>query len=175
MINQLDFRNCLTSSNKLKKYLNRAVPVILKYLISTYWRKFFTDLTLRISHVQTCLQWENKAILFERSAICCYITKKSFHCESSVKTVTLKVFQYEKLLYNLRKLLTLITSIFHFWKNFSFSQKLFLNKLKIFISDCSWSQTLTILNSFEFFKIIILVTNMFMFGTTLLISAQWWR
>ena len=54
MIDQLKFRKCLTSVNKLKKYLDHSDLLILNYLKLTFWKKLFMDITQHISPMQIC-------------------------------------------------------------------------------------------------------------------------
>ena len=59
MINQLNFKKNLISTNKLEKKLNHTEFITLHYLTFKFWRKFFTHIMLYISHVQIC-NWVSK-------------------------------------------------------------------------------------------------------------------
>ena len=54
MINQLNFKRCLTASNNVRKQLKGTEFWFLHYLTLKYWGKFFTRMTFYIFQGQIC-------------------------------------------------------------------------------------------------------------------------
>ena len=54
MINQLEPKKRLISSNEMKNYMNGTVLIMLNYLILNFWKEIFTEITLHFFLAKIC-------------------------------------------------------------------------------------------------------------------------
>ena len=98
-VNQVIFKTCLISRNKLKNRMNRTELVNLKYSIPRFWKTFFISIILHIFFVHICNDSGNNSTFLKWSAICCHFTETMFQYWHFSKFWDSNSFPWEKLLF----------------------------------------------------------------------------